>query len=82
LLKADINIFYKSVEEAKAVAEAVAPDNARVPRGLSIKTTVRGVTVSTTITCQRRFETFISTIDDLLSAVTVAEKSISAVKRR
>jgi len=69
------------MEKAKAVAEAVAPDNVRVPKGLFIKTSVRGVTVSTNIRCQKRFETFISTIDDLLSMVSVAEKSLSTVKR-
>jgi len=80
-LEADIRISYKSVDEAKAVAKAVAPDNVEVPKGLVIKTTVRGNEVSTTIRCQTRFETFIATIDDLLSAVSVAEKSLSAVKR-
>jgi len=80
-LEAKINLSYQNVKEAKAVAKAVAPDNVRVPKGLFIKTTVRGVKVSTKITCQTRLETFISTIDDLLSAVSVAEKSLSAVKR-
>jgi len=81
-LEANINISYKTMEEAKAVAKAVAPDNMTVPKGLFIKTTVRGATVSTTITCQTRLATFISTIDDLLSAVSVAEKSLAAVKTR
>lgn len=79
-MEASINISYKNMKEAKAVARAVAPDNVEVPKGLFIKTTVRGVKVSTKITCQTRLETLISTIDDLLSAVSVAEKSLSAVK--
>lgn len=80
-MEANINISYKNTKEAKAVAKAVTPDNVKVPKGLLIKTTVRGVRVLTKITCQTRLETFISTIDDLLSAVSVAEKSLSAVKK-
>lgn len=80
-MEADITISYENTKEAKAVAKAVAPDNVTIPKGLSIKTTVRGVKVSTRITCQTRLETFISTVDDLLSAVSVAEKSLAAVKK-
>lgn len=79
-MEADINITYRTKEEARAVAKAVAPDNVKVPKGLVIKTTSRGLVVSTNISCQTRLETFISTIDDLLSAVSVAEKSLTAVK--
>lgn len=79
-MEANISISYKKIRDAKAIAKAVAPDNVKVPSGLLIKTTMRGVKVSTKITCQTRLETFISTIDDLLSAVSIAEKSLSAVK--
>jgi len=80
-LEANINISYKNTKEAKAVAKAVTPDNVKAPKGLLIKTTRSGVKISTKIMCQTRLETFISTIDDLLSAVSVAEKSLAAVKR-
>ena len=81
-MEANINISYKTVKEAKAVADAVAPDNVKVPEGLSVKTSVHGVKVSTKITCETRLETFIATIDDLLSAVSVAEKTVSTVKNK
>jgi len=80
-LEARINISYRNTREAMAIARAVAPDNMKVPTWLSIRTTVCGVKVSTKITCHKRFESFASTIDDLLSAVSVAEKSLAAVKR-
>jgi len=79
-LEASIQLSYKNAKEAEAVAQAVSPDNVTVPQGLHIKTTVHASTVSTKITCRTRFGTFISTIDDLLSAVSVAEKSLSAVR--
>lgn len=80
-MEASIQLSYKTAKEAEAVVQAVSPDNVMVPRGLHVKTTVHGSMVSTRIICETRFGTFISTIDDLLSAVSVAEKSLSAVKR-
>lgn len=81
-MEAEISICYKKKEEAKAVAKAVSPDNMKAPEGLFIRTTVQGIKVLTKIKCKKRFETFISTIDDLLSAVSVAEKSLAAVRKR
>ncbi len=80
-MEASISLSYKTAKEAEAIANAVSPDNMKVPQGLFVKTTVRGSRVSTEIACKTQFGTFISTIDDLLGAVSVAEKSLSAVKR-
>jgi len=80
-LEAEISLSYKTAKEAEAVARAVSPDNVRVPPGLFIKTTRRGVKVLTKIECKTRLETFIATIDDLLSAVSVAEKTLSVIKK-
>ena len=81
-LEASINLSYRNAKEAEAIAQAVSPDNVKGPHGLFIKTTVCGSRVSTKILCRKQFGTFISTIDDLLSAVSVAEKSLLAVKKR
>jgi len=80
-LEAEISLSYKTVGEAEAVARAVAPDNVRVPWGLFIKTTRRGKKVFTKIECKTRLQTFLATIDDLLGAVSVAEKTLSAVRK-
>lgn len=80
-MEAEISLSYKTIKEAEAVAEAVSPDNVRVPPGLFIKTMSRGTKVFTRIKCKTKLQTFIATIDDFLSAVSVAEKSLSAVKR-
>jgi len=82
LLEAEISLSYKTVREAEAVARAVSPDNVIVPRGLFIKTTRRERRVLTQIVCETRLRTFMATIDDLLSAVSVAERSLLAVKGR
>jgi hypothetical protein len=81
-LQAEIALSYKSIKEAEAVAQAVSPDNVKVPLGLFIKTTKHGKKVLTQITCETKLETFMATIDDLLSAVSVAERAVSAVRRR
>jgi len=82
LVEAEISLSYESVREAEAVAEAVAPDNVRVPQGLFIKTVRRRRRVLTLIRCETRLQTFIATVDDLLSAVSVAERALSLVRVR
>jgi len=79
-LEAKIKLSYKNEREAEAVARAVSPDNVEVPQGLFVKTVRRGSKVLTTVDCQTKLETFISTLDDLLSCVSVAEKTFSVAK--
>jgi hypothetical protein len=63
---------------AKAIAEAVAPDNFKTPTGLSIRTVREENRVITKINHSGRFLTFIATIDDLLFCVSTAEKAVYA----
>lgn len=81
-LEAEISLSYKTNTQAKAVADAVSPDNVKIPEGLTIKTLQRGRKVLTSIKCKSSLLTFIATIDDLLDAVSIAERSISVVKER
>lgn len=80
-MEAEIRISYENEREAEAVAQAVSPDNIKVPRGLLIKTTRKGSEVLTWIRCELRLQTLIATIDDLLCCVSTAEKAFSVVKR-
>jgi len=80
-LNAEISLSYKSIRAAEAVFEAVTPDNIKVPKGLAIKTVRHGKKVFTKIVCRTELLTFIATIDDLMSAVSVSERSISAVRK-
>ena len=79
-MEAKIKLSYKNEKEAEAVAKAISPDNVEVPQGLSVKTARRGSKVFTTIECQTKLQTFIATLDDLLSCVSVAEKTFSVAK--
>jgi len=80
-MEAEIVLSYKNEREAEAVAKAVSPDNFKVPRGLFIETIHRGAKVFTTVKCDLRLQTFIATIDDLLSCISVAEEVFTAVKK-
>jgi len=80
-LEARIALRYKTEREAETIAQAVSPDNVKVPTGLSIKTVTRGKEVFTRIVCEARLRTFVATLDDLLGAVSVAERTLSAVGR-
>ena len=80
-MEAEIKLSYKNEREAEAVAKAVSPDNIEVPPGLFVNTERRGLQVFTTIDCQTKLQTFIATIDDLLSCVSVSEKAFSVAKR-
>lgn len=79
-MNAEITISYKTMQEAEAIAKALTPDNVKVPRGLIIRTIRQGTKVLTMIECTTKLLTFIATIDDLMSAVSVAERSVSTVK--
>ena len=80
-MEAEVRISYENEREAEAVAQAVSPDNVKVPRGLFIKTTRSGSEVLTQIRCELRLQTLIATIDDLLCCVSTAEKAFSVAKR-
>ena len=81
--EAKIILTYDDAKEAKAVSQAVSPDNAGAPKELFIKTEVKGNRVVTTVRYEgERVETFLSTIDDLLSCASTAEKTILVLKKK
>ncbi|MEM2936148.1 MAG: KEOPS complex subunit Pcc1 [Candidatus Bathyarchaeia archaeon] len=76
-MEAKIVLLYESERDAEAIANAVSPDNVKTPPGLTVKTFRRGSSVVTLVRCEDRFETFLATINDLLAAVQVAERTVS-----
>jgi hypothetical protein len=81
-LEAEIRLSYKSAKEAEAVAKAVAPDNRKVPVGLTVQTLRKGNSAVTNIACETKLQTFMATIDDLLESVSVAEDAFAAAGSR
>jgi hypothetical protein len=80
-LEAEIRLSYGNEREAEAVAKAVSPDNVEVPSGLYIETVRNGSEVLTKVECQKRLQTLIATLDDLLACVSVAEKTFKVAKK-
>ncbi len=78
-MEARIVLEYDNARIAKAVAEAVSPDNVKTPKGMSVQTHLEGKRVFTLIYCEKSIKTLIATIDDLLSCVRVAERSLEAL---
>ena len=81
-MEATITLEYDDEKTAKAVAEAVSPDNFKVPNGLVVTTIWKNNKVVTEIKADEKIATFIATIDDLLSSVSIAEKALKAVQKR
>ena len=81
-MEAEITREYDDVKSAEAVAKAISPDNFKTPPGLYIKTTNKGNKVVTFIRCKGKLSTFIATIDDLLSCMSTAERTLQTIKKR
>jgi|Deesub1362B_J571_1020462.scaffolds.fasta_scaffold03188_7 tRNA threonylcarbamoyladenosine modification (KEOPS) complex Pcc1 subunit len=82
MLEANITLKYPEEEIAKAIAEAVSPDNIRVPEGLEIRMWRKERKVLTKIKLTKnKLPTFIATIEDFLRSVSVAEKTVFAIKK-
>jgi tRNA threonylcarbamoyladenosine modification (KEOPS) complex Pcc1 subunit len=80
-LEAEITLEYDLEKTARAVARAVSPDNFKTPRGLSVRTTLGGKKVVTHIAWHGELPTLMATIDDLLSCVSTAERTLHAAKK-
>lgn len=76
-IEAKIILECRNEKEAKAVAEAISPDNVEYPE-LSIKTYSEDNRIITMISCGK-IGTFITTVDDLLRCVSIAEKTVNLV---
>ncbi len=75
-----IMLTFDSSKEAEVASKATAPDNLPLPKGLSICTVLDGEKVIVTVECRKGLQTFLSTVDDLLSSMQLALTALKAVK--
>jgi len=80
-LEARITIRYQNAKTAEAVATAVSPDNLKTPEGMTLKTFNTGKAIATQLSFDGEFSTFVATIDDLLSCISTAEKTLQTVDK-
>lgn len=79
-MKAIIRFEAEHAKKAKSLVHATIADNNLTPRYLRIESSVRGKVAVFSIETSR-LDTLVATIDDLLSCVQAAEKSIESVNR-
>lgn len=77
--KAEVTVEMETKRFSNAVAESISPDNQKVPEGLTVKTLAHGRQVISKVECNKSFETFLATLDDLLSCMQTAQKTLRAI---
>jgi len=77
--EAHLRLCYQSGEEAKAIHDAVAPDNKPLPPGLKIEMALEGRELLVDVSCLKGLESLWATLDDLLSCIQVAERALRAI---
>ena len=80
-MEATVTLEYADEKTAKAIAQAVSPDNFKTPIGLQVKTIRENNKVITQIQCEGKLATFTATIDDLLSSASTAEKTLHIITK-
>ncbi|MGD0202538.1 MAG: KEOPS complex subunit Pcc1 [Candidatus Bathyarchaeia archaeon] len=80
-MEAIVTLEYADAKIAKAVANAVSPDNFKTPIGLRVTTTRVDTKVVTKIECEGKLATFTATIDDLLFSASTAEKTLKTINK-
>jgi len=75
-MRANVKCVYDQESFALAVASALRPDNFQAPSGIQITTARRGTQVVTNIAMDGKIETFLATLDDLLSCTSTAESML------
>jgi len=79
-MRVKIILNYKNQKVAKAISDAISPDNIRTYENLLVETCRKSNQVSTLIEYKGdNQDSFQSTINDLLSCVSVAERSCKAI---
>ena len=77
-----ISLVYGGEREAEAILKSISPDNINLPKGLMIRTFTERRKLIALITYDGdNLLTLRSTIDDLLSCISVAEKTLSSLRR-
>ena len=79
--KAWLTLQPRNSRLARAIVEAVSPDNATAPKDLKVETWFKDGKVYCRIICLRGAETFLATLDDLLSSIGLAERTLKEAEK-
>jgi phosphoserine phosphatase len=78
--KTVLSFIYSRRKKAKAIVRSISPDNLETPFGLIIKAKQDGRRVIIKIITIKGVETLLSTINDLLSCIQIAESVLNTVE--
>ena len=76
-----IILKYRSERDARAILDAIAPDNSQAPEGVTLAAEALGGELKVSITCERGMKSFTATMDDLLSCIQAAERALAEIQR-
>lgn len=74
-----IQIKYKDNLTARAIQKSITPDNLGAPDGMHIIATVDGNKLEIDVVSDRSIGSLVSTLDDLLSCIQAAEKTLEEI---
>jgi tRNA threonylcarbamoyladenosine modification (KEOPS) complex Pcc1 subunit len=77
---AEIRLQFDSQETAEMTLQAVSPDNVPLPPGLEIKSECNKSEIIIIIRSTRGIDSFRATIEDLMSAISLALRTSDAVE--
>ena len=77
--EAELKLRYYDVATAEAIVGAVSPDNFQVPEGLELSVLQEKTEIHIRVRCSKGVGSLISTLDDLLSCITAAEKALNCL---
>ena len=75
-MKAKISIEYQNQKQAEIIVKSLIPDNKPLPKGILIDMSAEGGKANIIVECVCKPEILISTIDDILESVCLAESLI------
>ena len=75
-----VEVEFRDDRLAEAVVRAVSPDNKPTPEGVTVEAWRSKRKLLGLVKCSRGVETFLSTLDDLLSSVQTAERALEMLK--
>ncbi len=78
--EAELILKYPNEKTAKAVAEAVNPDNIQAPEGLKLVVNRKRDELNIKVRCSKGVGSLLSTLDDLLSCLSAAEKALNGLQ--
>ena len=77
---AEIQIEFKSNQDAIHVLNAINPDNSPLPPDISIHTSVEESRLLIKIECSRGIDSLRATVEDIMSAIDLSVRTIDTVE--